>query len=142
MHVLGEGAEKPEIVMRGIAESRALGRRMHVRNVRADGEMHGDRDASLVSRGKDTGFGMFGCDDAAVQELTRCLAVANSNTLRQLGDIVEILAGFLGHAELAFAERRLNVLGSIPGKRNLEIVDQPRAVHGNSGNEAAIHQVD
>src|SRR5579863_7822991 len=60
----------------------------------------------------------------------------------QLGDFVEIFAGFLGHAELAAAEARFDVLGSVSRESDLEIVDQRGAVHGDAGDEPALHEVD
>src|SRR6202521_3443849 len=48
MHLLHKRAEQSEVVMRGIAKCSAAGRGMHVRNVRADGEMDGHRNAALV----------------------------------------------------------------------------------------------
>ncbi len=69
-------------------------------------------------------------------------AVADANALRKLGDFVEIFSGFFGHAELARAETGFDVFGSVAGERDLEVVDQRRAVHGDSGDEAALHQID
>ena len=84
---------------------------------------------------------MLRLNHAAVQKLSCCLAIANANALCQLGNFIQIFAGLFGHAELAFPERGFNVLRSVPGKRDLEIVDERRAVHRDSRDEAAIHQV-
>src|SRR5437870_9415113 len=46
------------------------------------------------------------------------------------------------HAELALAKRGLDVFGSVPGKRYLEIVNERRAIHRDSRDKPAIHQVD
>ena len=85
---------------------------------------------------------MLGFEEPAIKKLPRCFAVADANPLRQLGDLVEVLAGLFGHAELALAERGLHVFRSVARQRNLEIVDERRAVHRDSRNEAAIHQID
>src|SRR5207245_9522570 len=53
MHLLNERAEETKIAMRRIAKRRAFRRRVHVRNVRADGEMHGHRAAVLLGSGGD-----------------------------------------------------------------------------------------
>jgi len=47
MHLLDEGAEEAEVVVRGGAESSAVGGAVHVRDVRTNGEMDGDGDAVL-----------------------------------------------------------------------------------------------
>src|SRR5258708_123552 len=55
MHLLHERAEEAEVQVRGGAESGAVGGAVHVRNVRADGEVHGDGNAKLVRGGQDAG---------------------------------------------------------------------------------------
>src|SRR5690349_14238287 len=141
MHQLGHRAEQTKIAMRGVPESRALCRRVHVWNVGADGQVHGHRNSPLVRRRKNARFRVFCLDDTTVQKLSGRLAIANANALRQLGNFVQVLAGFFGHSEFAFAQCGLDVLGSVSCERNLEIVDERRAVHRNSRNEASIHQV-
>src|SRR5258708_34063760 len=49
---------------------------------------------------------------------------------------------FFGHGELAFAEAGCHVFGRVSGERDFEVVDERRAVHGDSADEAALHQVD
>src|SRR6266403_1143708 len=70
MHLLDEGAEEAEVVMRGGAEGGAVGRAVHVGNVRANGEMNGDGDAVFVGGYEDTGIGMLNIEDAAREELS------------------------------------------------------------------------
>src|SRR6267143_3290967 len=67
MHLLDESAEEPEIQMRGRAESGAVGGAMHVRNVRADGEMDGHGDLMLVGSYEDAGIRVFDFDDPAIK---------------------------------------------------------------------------
>ena len=55
---------------------------------------------------------------------------------------VHLLAGLAGHAEGARAEPRLDVLRGLPGHRELEVVDDPRPVEGDRGDEAPLHEVD
>ena len=142
MHLLDARAEEAEIQMRGEAESGPVGGAMHVWDVRADGEMNGDGDAVLVSGEKDARFGVFDGNDAAVQKLARGFAVADANALRELGEFVEVVAGLFRHAELARAQTGFDVFGRVPGQSDFEIMDERGAVHGDSGDEAAIHQVD
>src|SRR5713226_6115854 len=89
MHLLNEGAEEAEIVMRGGAEGGAVGGAVHVRNVRADGEMNGDGDAVFVGGDEDAGIGVLGFDHAAREKLPAGFAVADADALRKLGDLVE-----------------------------------------------------
>src|SRR5438445_7600438 len=101
MHLLDARAEEAEIQMRGEAESGPVGGAMHVRDVRADGEVNGNGDAVLVSSEKDARFGVFDGNDAAVQKLARGFAVADAKALRELGEVVEVVAGLFRHAEVA-----------------------------------------
>src|SRR5207248_4849290 len=129
MHLLGQRAEQAKIAMRGVPKSRAFRRWVHVWNVGADGEMYSHRNPPLERRRKDAGFRVLRLDDAAVKKLSCRLPIANANALCQLGNFIQIFARLFGHAELAFPERGFNVLRSVPGKRNLKIVDERRAVH-------------
>src|ERR1700688_41735 len=115
---------------------------MHVGDVRADGEMDGDGDAVFVGGYEDAGICVFDWDDAAREELAGGFAVADANAVRELGDFVDVLVGFRGHAELTCAEAGFNVFGGVAGDGDFEIVDEGGAVHGDAGDEAAFHQVD
>ncbi len=68
--------------------------------------------------------------------------VADANALRKFGDFIEIFSCFFRHSESAFADSGFHILGSVAGERDFKIVDQRRAVHGDSGDEAAFHQID
>src|SRR4030088_1781506 len=98
--------------------------------------------AVFVRGNEDAEIRVFDVDDPARKILSGSFAVADSNAVGQLGNFVDILAGFGSHAELAFADSGFNVFGSISGERDFEIVDERRAIHGDSGNEAAFHQID
>jgi len=65
MHLLHKCAEQTKVVMRGIAERRSVGGRMHVRNIRPDGEVNGHRDAVLVSGNEHAAISVFDIDDPA-----------------------------------------------------------------------------
>jgi len=105
---------------------------MHVRNVRADGEMDGHGDLMLVGSYEDAGIRVFDFDDPAIKELPGGFTVADADAMRKFGEFVDVLAGFGGHAELAFAEARIDVFGGVAGEGDFEIVDERRAVHGDS----------
>src|SRR6266446_329594 len=142
MHLLDESAEEAEIVMCGGAESSAVGGAVHVRDVRADGEMDGDGNAVLVRGNENAGIRVLDIDNAAGEKLSSGFAVADANALGKFGEFVDVLAGFGGHAELAFADAGFDVFGSVAGEGDFEIVDERGAVHGDSGDEAAFHQID
>src|SRR5713101_6108505 len=78
MHLLDTRAEKAEIQMCCEAESSAVGGAVHVRDVRADGEVNGNRDAVLVGGEKHARFGVLHGNDAAVQKLACGFAVADA----------------------------------------------------------------
>src|ERR1700719_2989935 len=99
MHLLHEGAKEAEVEVRGGAESGAVGGAMHVGNVCADGEMDGDGDAELVGGGEDAGACVGDIDYCVMEELAGGFAVAEAGAHGDFCDLVEILAGFGGHAE-------------------------------------------
>src|SRR3974377_1303748 len=109
---------------------------MHVRNVRADGEVNRNRDFLLVGGHEHAHVGVLGLEDAAQEILTRGFAVAHPDTMSELGDIVYSRALFPSHAELAFTEGRLHIFRSSANHRNFEIVDEGGTVHGNPANKA------
>src|SRR5207245_8029698 len=128
MHLLDEGAEKAEIAIRGGAESGTVRGAVHVGNVRADVAMNREGNAVVVSGHEDAGIRVFDFDDATGEELSGGFAVADADALRKLGDFVEVLAGFLGHAELACAEASFDVFGGVAHESDFKIVDERRAV--------------
>src|ERR1700674_1034632 len=142
MHLLDKSAEEAEIVMRGSAKCSAAGSGMHVGNVRADGEMDRHGDAVFVSSHENAGISMFDFDDAAGEKLSGGFAVTDPNALGKFGKFVDVLAGFGGHAESPFADAGFDVFGSVAGQGDFKIVDHRRAVHGDSGDESAFHQID
>src|SRR5262249_9522595 len=142
MHSLNESAEEPEIKIRGRAERGAVDGSMHVGNVGADGEMDGYRYVLPVSGDKHTRIRMLDLANTAVQNLGGRLSVTDANAMRELGKFVEILAGFFSHTEFAGAKARFHVFRSVTGHSDFEIVNEGGSIHGDSGNEAALHQID
>ncbi len=142
MHLPDKGAEKTEIVVRGRAEGRAVHGRMHVRDVGADGQGNRDRDARFVSGDENAESSKLCVENAAREELAGRFAVAHADAIGELGDFVEILAGFLGHAEPASAEPGFDIFRSVAGESDFEIVNERGAVHGDRGDEAAFDEID
>ena len=78
----------------------------------------------------------------ARQQLSRRFAKAEAAASRANRDFIEIQAGFGRHAEFSAAEARLDILRRVAHERDLEIVDERSAVHGDAGDEAPAHQID
>src|SRR6267378_1487859 len=142
MHPLDQRAEEAEIVMRGVSQRRAVDGRMHVRNVRTDGEMDRHGNAVLVRSHEDAAIGVFDFDDTAREKLSGGFAIADANAVGKFGEFVDVLARFSSHPELAFAETGLDVFGGVAGEGDFEIVDEGGAVHGHPRNESALHEID
>src|ERR1700722_11146643 len=83
MHLFHESREEAEIEERGGAKTRAVGGGMHVRDVRADGNMNGDGYALPVSGDQNAGGGVFYVEDAAVEVLAGSFAIANAQARGQ-----------------------------------------------------------
>src|SRR5260370_26271005 len=128
--------------IRGGRESGAVGGTVHVRDIRGDAEMNGLGNGVVVGSNEDGAMRVVDIDDAAREKLAGSFAVADANALGKFGELVDVLAGFGGHAELAFADAGFDVFGSVAGEGDFEIVDERGAVHGDSGDEAAFHQID
>src|SRR5208283_690775 len=103
--------------------------------------MNGDGNPALVGFDQNAGLWVLGRKDAAGQVLTGSLAIADADAVGQLGDFVDVLAGFFGHAEVTFTEGGFNVLRSISCQGDFEIMDHGGAVHGDAGNKSAAHEV-
>ena len=114
---------------------------MDVRNIRADGEMHGDGNFRAVRGGENAVVEMLRVDICARQELSGGLAQADASAFRTGGHLVDRAAGFLGHAEFAFAENGFDIFGSAAGDSDFEIMDERGAVHGDSADEAAAKKI-
>src|SRR5205814_6996869 len=115
---------------------------MHMRYVRADGQVNRHRDAVFVRHGEDAEVGVFHFDDAAGKKLSGSFAVTDAYSVRKFRDLVEIFSRFFGHAELAFAKTGFHIFGSVASQRDFKIVNKRSAVHGDAGDETTFHQYD
>src|SRR5437870_13455059 len=125
--------------MCGVTKRRATCCWMHVRDVRADGEMNCHGDAVLVGGDEDAGIRVLRFEDAARKKLPGSFAVADADAMRKFGNFVEIFSRLFGHAEVASVQGRLDVFGGVSGKRDFEVVNQRSPVHGNAGDETALY---
>src|SRR5579864_505424 len=141
MHFLHERTEKAEIVVRRRSKGWAIRSAVHVRNIRSDSEMNGDGYPMFVGSGDNAGLRVLCFQNATRKELSRGFSVTDANSISEFCHLVQILSGFFRHAECTGYKPRFHILGSVPGKGDLEIVNQCRAVHRNAGNKAALHQV-
>ena len=72
-------------MQRSRAEGRALRGGMHVRNVRANGQMNRHGDALLVCGNQQAQFRVFGFQNTAGEILSGRFTVANADAVSQLG---------------------------------------------------------
>jgi hypothetical protein len=142
VHLPHQRAEQTKIVMRGIAKRSAVSGRMHVRNIRANGEVNRHWDALLVRREENAGICVLDLKDAAVQKLSRGFTVSDAQAVRQLRDFVEVFSSFFRHAEPAFVKSCFHIFGRVAGERDLEIMNERSPIHRDSRNETAVHQID
>src|SRR5262249_1757929 len=99
MHSFHKGAKKTEVVMRSGAEGGTVGSGMHMGDVRADGEVNGYGNFVPIRGEENAGACMFGIQRAAREKLSGGLTIANAGVSCRGGDLVEICAGFAGHAK-------------------------------------------
>src|SRR6202035_2621810 len=100
IHLRNQRAKKTKVLVGGCAERRAVGHGMHVRDVRTNGQMHGDRYALLVGLQQYTGSRIFGFYFSGGEEFSSGFAVADSAEAGGDGNLIEEEAGFRGHAKL------------------------------------------
>src|ERR1700693_1462696 len=129
--------EQKVLVSRG-TKSGTVGGRMHVRDVSADGQMNGDWNASAIGCGHNAGRRVARFRFAAGQELAGSFAIADAGTRGIFGNVVELLAGFAGHAKLTCVDASVDVLRSASCDGDFEIVNHRSAVHGDAGYKSAF----
>ena len=114
---------------------------MHVDDVRADADVHGDGHTEPARRAEQADAAEW---RLAVLRGTRRPTAPRPQTARRAvaNRVVEAAAGLVGHAELPWPERAVDVLGGRARERDLEIVNQARAVHRDRRDEAALHEID
>src|SRR5262245_37979122 len=104
MHFFHQRTKEAEVMMGGGSERRAIGRRMHVRDVRTDRQVNRDRNAKLVGAIKNAGLRIFAVQCPCRQKFSRAFAITNARKSRCRSDLVEEVAGFGSHAEFTFAK--------------------------------------
>ena len=114
-------------------------RRVHVDDVGADGDVHGDRHAEARAGGEDA--------ERAVRQpgVEDGLADRGAEPARRRGardGLVEEAPGLLGHAEAAGGQRGGDILRGRAVIGELEVVDDAGAVHRHGREDAAAHEVD
>jgi hypothetical protein len=130
--------ERLEIAIAGLAEHRAVGRRVLVRDVGADGHVHGDGKVEFSGGGEQT--------EVAIRKRSRRLAQrapgaeAARDAFGQGG--VHSAARFIDHAEASIVEPALHILARLALIAELEVVDRSGAVEGNGMEQARAHRID
>ncbi len=111
---------------------------MLVDDVRADGDMDGDRDAALDARAQDA--------QLALREIAHRLAEGLPGAEAAGGAVgergVHEARGFIDHAERSVVESALDVLARLALIGGLEVVDGAGAVERDCGKDAAPHGID
>ena len=127
--------------MRGAADGRCVGRRMHVRRVRPDGHVHGDGRRARA-RPAAPGCGReLGVGDLA-QAPPQRFAHAQPIAIAGRDGFVHLAPGFFGRAEAPVGQDRFHILAGMAGHGDFEIVNRRRAIHGEPGGVSALHQID
>src|ERR1700739_2913681 len=94
MHSFYQAAEQAKIVVRGGSQRCAIRRGMHVRNVRADGEVNGYRQAKLVCIEYNACMCVLRQQPAAGEELARRFSIPNTRKRGSTGNLVQEQSGF------------------------------------------------
>src|SRR5437867_9216990 len=114
---------------------------MVVRDVGADGYVDRHRDSRAV-RGGDQAIPAEASARITGEKTPDSLPDPESQVIAECDGLINIAARFFGHAEASRTQRPGDVLRSCAGQRDLEIVDQRRAVHRHSVYVSALQQVD
>ena len=104
--------------------------------------MHGNWNTLTIGIRQNAARGIPRLGVSAGEKFADGFAVTDAGTRRVSGNLIELLAGFTCHAKFAGADAGIDILRSVPGDGNLKIVDQGRAIHGDSGDKTSLHQID
>ena len=113
---------------------------MHVDDVGADRHVNGDRNLEPRRRAEDAGARELRL--LSREEPQHRLADTEARSDAVVDRVVQQPSCFFGHPEAARAERLVDVLGRGADQRDLEVVNDRRAVGGDRRDEPALHQVD
>ena len=142
VHLPDQSTEKAEVAMGCGTDGSGIGSAVHVRRVCADSDVNGHGYSMPVGGGQDTEIREWGVAETAGKKLASSFAVADAEARGDFRDLVDVFAGFVGHAELTGAEASVDIFRSVADEGDFEIVDERGTVHGDAGDEAAAHQVD
>ena len=129
-----------EIAEAGGTEGGAVGARMHVVDVRSDGDVHGhgNAEAHRAREHRAVFVGIVALEDLAPDRLAHAETEVGSARDRA----VELLRGLTRHAEAPVVERALDVFAGAPDQRQLEVVNAAGTVHEEPRRETAIEEID
>jgi len=111
-------------------------------DVGPDGDMNGDGNSEPGAGGKDTRRAIGKLSLRAVDVCAHGLAQALSRVVTQRDRFIEDAAGFLSHAESAFVDFGVHLLGGMTHEGQFKIMDDARAVHRDRGYQTLLHPVD
>lgn len=135
-----ERAEALEVAARRLAGRPRVKGRMHVDDVRPDGDMHGHRDAQARACRKKA-LVLVG-EIAALDQPAHGFSDAEPLPVPVPDRVVDHAAGLFGHAEGAGQDLLVHVLGCLADERELEVVDDAGAVQRQGGDDPALHEID
>ncbi len=134
-------AEEAEIAMRGAADGRAVGRRVGMRRIGADGDVHGDGDAGAVGVEQQARFGAR-VAGALVQCPPERLSHADAVAIAFDDGAVHFAPGLFGGAEASVGQDGFHVFAGVSGEGDFEIVNGGGTIQGEAGGVAAAHQIE
>src|ERR1700674_5127937 len=115
---------------------------MHMWDVGTDGQMDGDWDTLPIGRHQNAGRRVGGRSDATGEKFAGSFAITDVRTRRVFGNFIELLASLGSHPKSTCVDPRVDVLGRHAGDCNLKIMDQSGTVHGNTGYETSLDEID
>ena len=109
-------------------------------DVRAHRHVHGGGPPGPPRRGQQAHLQVLRIPSREVA--AHCGAEAQAVAVALHDGAVDLLARLPRHPELPRAQAALHVLGRVAGHGQLEVVDDPGAVHGQARDQALLHEVD
>jgi hypothetical protein len=134
-----EAAQQAEVVVRGRADVRPDGRRVNVRDVRADGDVYRNRDAPPVCLDEHRLVGVRRL--CRFQPAAKCLAQPDAIRCGGCAGGIDAPPGFLRATKSAAPQGGIHVFRSRPDERNFKVVNGARPVAGKGRNEPPRHEV-
>jgi len=124
----------------GRADRRTVGRWMHVHDIATDGDVDGGRNAEPVGRCEKTELAMaqIRLGNAAAHHLAHPFGSVGGLPSRG----AEFASRFIDHSERSVVQAGRHVFRGFPQRRDLPIVDRPRAIEDQGVDHSPFHHID